>query len=180
MLRLFTGIRLPPSLCQHLHRLHGGIEGARWTHIDDYHVTLSFIGNVDEATAEDIDEALADIRVPSFNLTLKGTGIFSKGDNAGYLWMGVEHNEALHRLKEKVDRALESRHLPVDKRKYTPHVTMARLKNSDNAKIAEFMQAHNLFASAPFAVDEFILYQSHNGKEGARYEELATYPLTLL
>ena len=178
MLRLFTGIRLPLYLRQQLSLLQGGIPGARWTNIEDYHITLSFIGNVDEATAEDIDEVLSGIRIPTFKLSLKGAGCFTRGDTPGYLWIGIEHNELLHRLKEKIDHILEAHKLPFEKRKYTPHVTVARLKNSTGTEAAEFIQRHNLFTGGPFEVDEFTLYQSHHVNEGPTYEELTSYPLS--
>lgn len=178
MLRLFTGLRLPPELCRQLNLLPGGIIGAKWTRTEDYHITLTFIGEVDEVIAEDIDEALAGIRMPRFDLSLKGTGVFSRGAQSSHLWAGVASCDALRRLQEKSDHALEKLRLPIEKLKYTPHVTLARLKHAGEPEVAGFIQQHSLFTSAPFAVDEFILYQSHLGKGGASYEELRAYPLS--
>lgn len=177
MLRLFTGIGLPAALRKKVHLLHGGIPGARWTHPEDYHITLSFIGSVDEATAEEVDDALSRIRQPRFELALKGTGFFARGETPGYLWLGVEQSDALHLLKEKIDHALESRRIPFEKRKYTPHLTLARLKHADEPKLAEFMREHNLFSAPPFVVDNFSLYISHQANEAPLYEAAAEYPL---
>jgi len=175
--RLFTGIRLPLDLRRQLQSFQEGLTGVRRTAPENYHITLSFIGNVDAAKAEDIDEALAGVRAPQFSLTVRGTGCFSGGRHLHHLWMGLEHSEPLHRLKEKIDRALDVHKLPFEKRRYTPHVTLAGLKPGDEEKAAAFMQRHNLFASEPFDVREFILYRSHPDKEGALYEELKAYPL---
>ncbi len=180
MLRLFTGISLPEDLCQKLQLLKSEIAGARWDSPENYHMTLSFIGPVDEATAEDIDEVLAGICADTFTLTLKGVGVFTRGAEPQHLWIGVEHNEELHRLREKIDGAFQMNHLSFETRQYTPHVTIARLQQADKTKVAAFIQQHNLFVSAPFAVEEFILYQSHHGKELAVYEALEVYPLGLL
>jgi RNA 2',3'-cyclic 3'-phosphodiesterase len=177
MLRLFTGLSLPILLRQRLTVMQGGIEGARWTERDNFHITLTFIGEVDEATADDIDEALSVIRSEKFSLRLKGTGSFAQGKYPKILWMGVEQNEVLHRLKEKIDRALMVANVPFEKRKYTPHVTLARFKNPEEGKVAGFMQQHNLFTSEEFEVDEFILYQSHQTKNGSVYEAVREYPL---
>jgi len=177
MLRLFTGISLPILLRQRLTIMQGGIDGARWTSRENFHLTLTFLGEVDEATAEIADEALSAIRTEKFSLTLKGTGSFARGDDPKVLWMGVEHSEVLHRLKEKIDRALDVAKIPFERRKYVPHVSMARFRKADEAKVAEFMQANNLFSSDPFEVDEFILYRSHLTKNGSAYEELQHYPL---
>lgn len=178
MLRLFTGLSLPILLRQRLIVMQGGIEGARWTERDNFHITLTFIGEVDEATAETVDEALSSIRTEKFSLRLKGTGSFAQGKYPKVLWMGVAHNDVLHRLKEKIDRAFTVANIPFEKRKYTPHVTMARFKNPEESKIAEFMQQHNLFSSEEFEIDEFILYHSHQTKNGSVYEALKEYSLS--
>ena len=182
MFRLFTGIGLPLRLRQQLHVLQEGIAGVgagtRLTRPEDFHITLSFIGNVEAATAEDIDEALSGIRARRFSLTLQGTGYSSGANGSHHLQAGVERSEALRRLKEKIDRDFEKHQLPFKKRsKYTPHVTIARIKRGSHARLGEFMQQHNLFASEPFAVEEFILYRSHLDQEGASYEALKAYPL---
>jgi 2'-5' RNA ligase len=67
--------------------------------------------------------------------------------------------------------------LPFDNRKYTPHVTLARLKRPDESKIADFMQAHNLFATGAFEASCFNLYHSHQTRNGVAYEVLRSYAL---
>lgn len=177
MLRLFTGLALPAPVRDRLALLQGGIPGARWIAPEDYHITLTFIGAVDEAAAEDIDAALGALRLPGFALTLRGTGSFARGDNDSHLWIGVEAEDGLTRLKEKIDQTLLRLRLPFENRKYTPHVTVARLRHSREDRVAAFMQAHNLFTTGPIRVEEFALYRSHQGKKGAHYAALATYPL---
>jgi 2'-5' RNA ligase len=178
IIRLFTGISLPLDLRQQLRLLQEDLAGARLTALGNYHITLTFIGNVEIAAAQEINEVLSGLRVPPFSLRVRGTGYFDGNHHAGHLWMGVEHSEPLRRLKEKIDRALEANELPFEKRnRYMPHVTIASLKQGDEALAAAFMQRHNLFASDPFEVGEFILYRSHPDQDGAVYEELAGYPL---
>jgi 2'-5' RNA ligase len=177
MLRLFAGLSLPILLRQRLTLLQGGIEGALWTERENFHITLTFIGNVDEATAEMVDEALSGIRMEPFKLELKGTGSFAQGEFPKVLWIGVEKSEPLFRLKEKIDRALEKSKLPFENRKYVPHVTLARLRHVDEVKVAQFMAAHNLFSGDAFDVDGFNLYHSHSTKNGPVYEELRQYQL---
>ena len=177
MLRLFIGVPIPILLRQRMVVMQGGIEGAKWVERDNFHITLTFIGEVDEATAEDIDEALSGVRTEKFRLRLRGTGNFAQGKYPKVLWIGVEHNEVLTRLKEKIDRALAKYAIPFEKRKYVPHVTMARMNHVDEVKVAEFMQEHNLFSTEEFDVDEFILFQSHQTKSGSVYEALRVYPL---
>lgn len=173
MIRLFTGLSLPESQAQHLMLLQGGIPGARWTEEGNHHITLTFIGTVDEPTAEDIDDALEDVRAKKFQITVTGMNSFAQGDDPKVLWAGVSPSPDLSRLKEKIDRALEQRKLPFENRKYTPHVTLARFRRPDEAKIAQFIAAHNLLALAPFDVTAFHLYESAKG----RYDIVKSYLL---
>ncbi len=178
MLRLFTGIELPILLRQRLVLLQGGLDGAKWVERDNFHLTLNFIGEVSEQVAEDAHDALSGIRTPPFDIELKGTGSFAKGDDVKVLWVGVEQNEVLHRLKEKIDHALAKFDVPVEKRKYHPHVTLARFRfGAEEAKVAQFMATHNLFSGDAFEVDHFTLFRTHQTKHGSEYEALAEYSL---
>lgn len=178
MLRLFTGLMLPEVLRKRLVSMQGGIPGARWTSLENFHVTLNFIGDCDEGAAEDVDEALSTVHSPQFVLGLSGTGSFSQGEWARVLWMGVHAGAPLSHLKDKIDRALEGRHLPVENRRYVPHVTMANLKQVDELKVAHFMQEYNLFRSIPFEARDFHLFNSVRTKNGPAYEVLKSYPLS--
>jgi 2'-5' RNA ligase len=174
-LRLFAGLALPPALRARIALLQGGIPGARWVPEENYHLTLAFIGNVDEEVAERADEALASVHAENFSLKIEGAGSFSDGDKPRVLWLGVEKNDALIRLQEKIQRALIAARVPIEARKFTPHVTLARLKNPDLLKLAEFLHTHGGFSVPPFAVESFVLYQSHQTKNGSVYEELRKY-----
>src|ERR1700745_3355599 len=94
MLRLFVGIEFPPELKLRLSLLETGIPGARWVDPGNLHLTLRFIGEVDEGMASDIDAALARIRAPGFAVTLAGAGCFG-GERARVLWVGGEDSPPL-------------------------------------------------------------------------------------
>ncbi|MBI1214698.1 MAG: RNA 2',3'-cyclic phosphodiesterase [Alphaproteobacteria bacterium] len=177
MLRLFTGLSLPPEISAQLHLLQGGVPGARWTAEGNYHITLTFIGEVDENLGEDIDEALSAVKVPPFSLSLTGAGVFQQGDEPKVLWMGVGHDETLFRLKEKTDRVFEKYRIPFAARKYTPHVTLARLKKPEEEKLAEFLAAHGSFSTESFEVKNFLLYESRSTADGPVYDPLRSYAL---
>ena len=177
MLRLFAGIPLPSAVRESLGALQTGIPGARWVAPESLHLTLVFIGEVDEGAAEDIDEALAAIRGPAFDLRLSEVGHFGNRKSARAIWAGVVRAEPLTRLQEKVEVALNHAGIDVERRKYKPHVTLARLRNAPVAKVGDFLEAHNTFAAGPFAVDRFVLFRSRLGSGGAVYEILADYPL---
>lgn len=176
MRRVFTGLPIPQDVAAQLQRMQGGIDGARWTHAADFHLTLTFVGEVDNAQMEELDAALQDIRAPAFDFSLHGTGSFAQGKWPNVLWMGVDAPDDLTQLKQQVDGALRSADIAHETRKYSPHVTMARLRHAETDEIARFMQAHNLYRSAVIRADHFILYESLPGGE-QRYVSLAEYPL---
>lgn len=182
MHRLFAGLSVPDDICHDLINRQGGVPGARWTLFENFHVTLTFVGDVDTETAEQVDMALAGIRMPVFDLSLSGFGTFDTGDHPTFLWAGVAHNDALVRLKEKIDHAFLKQKIPFDHRKrYTPHVTQARLnRDVDSDRLKDYVQDHDDYKTHSFTVTEMILYQSHLTKNGAQYEPVGTYPLLQL
>jgi RNA 2',3'-cyclic 3'-phosphodiesterase len=172
MLRLFTGIDLPPEVKLELSSLAGGLPGARWIDAGNYHITLRFIGDVNEALAGDIDEALARITAPGFDITLAGIGTFGNRQ----LWVGVERNDALFHLRDKIESALVRLGLEPEGRRFQPHVTLARLKGND-AKLQSFIAGNALRRAAPFRVRHFSLIASYQTKAGSIYEDQAAYRL---
>ena len=177
MIRLFVGLGLPEDLCDELSMMCGGIPGARWVPEENYHLTLRFIGEVPGWQAQEVDEALAAIRAPGFDLTLRGVGTFGKNGRMASLWVGVERTEPLMFLQAKVETALQRIGLEPERRRFAPHVTLARIERAAPDKAVAFVQAHNLFRAAPVAVDGFTLYSSRLGKEQAVYEREVEYGL---
>ncbi len=181
MRRFFTALAIPDDVCDTLRLMQGGVAGARWTARADFHITLNFIGDIDNETLEQVDDALDDLRASAFDYTLAGTGSFAQGDWPNVLWMGVEAPPDLADLRHGIDRKFRAGGLPYEARKFTPHVTMARLRHADSDDIARFMQVHNLFRSRPIRAESVILYESlHGQKTGEteqRYVPVAEYPL---
>jgi len=176
-MRLFVALSLPDALRARLQGLAAGLPGARWVAPENLHLTLRFIGEVDRQEAEDSDAALAAIRCDSFSLTLAGLGEFGDGRRLRSLWIGAERNEALERLQAKVEQALRRAGLPPEKRKFKPHVTLARFKSHPGGRLEDYFAAHALFRAAPFEVTGFTLYSSYLSHEGAIYTPEEVYPL---
>jgi 2'-5' RNA ligase len=178
LIRLFVGIGLPPELKLRLSLLCTGVPGAKWVDPGNFHLTLRFIGEVDEGVASDIDEALSQVRASRFALALAGIGHFGNGDRPRQLWVGVEKNPALLHLQERVESALMRMGLPPETRKYTPHVTLARFRAPPGPRFQTYLSEHALFRAEPFPVDAFSLIASYLTKSGAIYEDKADYPLS--
>jgi 2'-5' RNA ligase len=93
------------------------------------------------------------------------------------LWVGAERNQRLEHLQSKIETALQRVGLEPERRRFQPHVTLARLDNAPEAKLAAFVQAHNLFRSEPFQVEHFTLFSSQLGKEQSVYTAEVEYEL---
>jgi 2'-5' RNA ligase len=176
-MRLFVGLDLPWMLRQRLSMLAGGIPGARWIPPENYHLTLRFIGEVPGHRAEEIDLALSGLRARGFSLSLSGVGTFEKAGRAVALWVGVERNPQLELLQGKIETALQRIGLEPERRRFAPHVSLARLDNVAEAKLASFVQGHNLFRAEPVPVEHFTLFSSRLGKEASAYTAEVEYAL---
>jgi RNA 2',3'-cyclic 3'-phosphodiesterase len=178
LIRLFVGIGLPPELKLRLSLLCTGVPGAKWVDPGNFHLTLRFIGEVDEGVASDIDEALAQIRAARFALALAGIGHFGNGERPRQLWVGVDKSPALLHLQDKVESALMRMGLPPETRKFTPHVTLARFRAPPGPRFQGYLAEHALFRAEPVPVDAFSLIASYLTKSGSIYEDKADYPLS--
>jgi RNA 2',3'-cyclic 3'-phosphodiesterase len=177
MIRLFVAIGIPEHICDALPMPDGAIEGVNWVPDENFHVTLRFIGDVDNRVARDIDDVLSTIRAPRFEIQLHGLDTFG-GKKPHALYAGVRPCPALNHLHEKIDAAMTRLGHPSDRTKYVPHVTLARLKHAPEHKLAAFIQQNNLFPCEPFAVTEFGLYSSILHADGSDYTLERTYPLS--
>jgi 2'-5' RNA ligase len=176
VLRLFVGIGFPPELRLRVSLLCSGVQGARWVDPGNFHLTLRFIGEIGGDVAADIDEGLARLRARRFTLQLAGTGIFG-GDKPRSLWVGVERGAELVALRDKVEQTLIRVGLMPEPRKFSPHVTLARLHNPALDELGGFLAAHAQFRADPLPVEGFSLIASLQTKGGAVYEDQAEYRL---
>lgn len=181
MLRLFVGLALPEDVRLRLGTLCCGLENARWVRPENFHLTLRFIGEVDEATADDINDALREIHAQGFAMGLQGLGFFGSRRKMRQLWAGVEPVPALLSLQKKINVAIDSvvtrtGHSPRG-RKFVPHVTFARLRDVPACAVADFLAMREPFCVEAFPVRYFTLYSSRLGPGGPVYRAEADYPL---
>lgn len=176
MIRLFVGLDLPPGLGERLAALAGGIPGARWVERRNLHITLRFVGEVEEGMGADLHDALGGLRAPAFMLGLSGFGTFGRS-TPNHLWAAVDRASGLLHLQAKVEQTVTRLGLVPEGRKYLPHVTLARFRGAPVSRVQDFIARNSPFQAAPWAVKHFVLYRSHLGRGGAEYEALAEYPL---
>jgi 2'-5' RNA ligase len=177
-MRLFVALDLPWPLRDQLAGLATGIFGARWVTRENLHLTLRFIGEVPNWRAEEIDLALHTIRGRGFPLVLSGVGLFEKAGRVTALWAGIERCPQLDHLQTKIETALQRAGLEPERRRFVPHVTLARLDQPANEKITGFVQRNNLFRADAFPVERFTLFSSQLGKEAPVYTAENDYSLS--
>lgn len=176
--RLFIAIRPPESVRDRLVDAMEGIEGARWVDEQNIHMTLRFVGEVERPAANDLAEALGRIEWPSFATRIEGVGHFTRKGEATALWARVPASGPLEGLRQKVEAACESAGLGRETRRFTPHVTLARL-NRSSGPIAAWLSSFGDLRAGPWDVIEFILYESHLGRTGAFYEPVTAFALRI-
>jgi len=174
---MFVGLALPADLRQRLTGLCSGLPGARWVDGENMHMTLRFIGEVDAPGADDLDQALASVRVPGFDITFTGLGSFASRSKVRAVWIGAEPVPGLLHLRDKIESAVVRAGFEPEHRKFKPHVTLARLKSGSTVAAGKYLEAKGAFTAASFPVTAFTLFRSHLGHGGARYEAAAAYPL---
>lgn len=176
MPRLFTALEIPRDAALSLSLLRGGLPGARWMDVENYHMTLRFIGDIEGHVADEIAGALDRVRRPSFSLTLSGVGAFgSKKPHSVYA--GTAASPDLNALQGEIDRICQRLGIAPDPRRFTPHVTLARLRHSNPIDVAHYLSARGNFAAAPFRVGRFVLMSSRDSVGGGPYVIEETWPL---
>ena len=178
MIRLFVALALPEGHRRQLARLSQGVRDARWVRDENLHLTLRFIGEVEEPRVVEIADALGRVKGNRFMLTLAGIGHFQNGRSIRSLWAGTEACDELVQLQNRIDNALRRAGVPPDGRRFTPHVTLARLKNGSAHQVGSWIEANSLFRADPFSVDRFVLFESYLSHGGSIYSAVEEFALT--
>jgi RNA 2',3'-cyclic 3'-phosphodiesterase len=176
MPRLFTGLEIPPLVAQTLAIMRGGLPGARWIDPENYHLTLRFIGDIDDALANEIAGMLGRVHRRPFELRLDGLTSFG-GRKPRALVAPASQVAPLMELQAEQDRMLQRLGLEPEGRKYTPHVTLARLRDSSSHQVADYLAVRGHYRSMSFEVSRFVLFSSRSSVGGGPYIVEEAYPL---
>lgn len=164
-MRLFIALIPSPSVKDALIHVqrdldYQGVQG-NYTKEENLHLTLAFIGEYSDP--DEVFDALATVSFSTFSLTLEGIGTF--GD---LWWAGVALSPALDTLARRIRRALAENHIPFDRKKFSPHITLLR-KAVMTSGFPEIQ-----VSAATMTVDRFTLMRSDRGKHGMIYTELGS------
>lgn len=177
MPRLFTGLEIDPALALELSLARGGLIGAKWVEPADYHITLRFIGDVDGAIAREIDAELARIVAPAFDLRIARIGSFGRERPRAIVAL-IEPSAPLDRLQAEHEATMRRLGLAAEPRKFTPHITLARLKGVNAAAVVPYLSGVSVFPRRTFRARRVALYSSRTSRGGGPYVVEAAYPLS--
>lgn len=154
---------------------------AKWVRPESIHLTLAFLGNVDDALAPSVAAALGAVapRHGPIELLARGVGSFGGGKRPRVLWVGLEGAVApLQALQRDVEEALGPIGYQPEKRDFKPHLTLARAREMrGDMALGVARDALTSSVPGPFTVSELVLYQSQLSPKGAQYLALARLPL---
>ena len=176
MPRIFTGLEIPADIGRELSMLRGGLPGARWIDPENYHLTLRFIGDVDDVVAHEVASMLGMVRRTEFELRFDALASFG-GRRPRALVATLAPTQALMDLQAEHERLMRRVGLDAEARKYTPHVTLARLRATSSRQVADYLSARALIGLRPFRASRFVLFSSRSSGGGGPYVVEAAYPL---
>lgn len=178
MPRLFTGLEIPPEIGAALARHRGGLPGARWVEPENYHVTLRFVGDVDEGVARDLTAALEEARPrEAIPIVLDGLSTFG-GRRPHAIFANVAPSAALSELQAEHESIARRVGLSPETRKFHPHVTLARLRNVSSLAVADHLALQGPFERLGFTARRVALYSARDSVGGGPYVVEAAYPLS--
>ncbi|MDX2446197.1 MAG: RNA 2',3'-cyclic phosphodiesterase [Desulfobacterales bacterium] len=179
-LRTFIAIELPGYIQDDLRKLqHVFIShrfDIRWVKPLNMHLTITFLGDIDPSEIKAVSRTLSETaaRYPVFELVPRGVGVFPSIRQARIIWTGVAgQTHVLRQLQASVEKALEPLGFIAERRLFTGHLTMGRIKKRiDPKRLADALRIHQGFASDPFAVERLVLFKSDLKKNGPIYTKL--------
>lgn len=179
MPRLFTAIEIPGDVATRLTALRGGLPGARWIDPANYHLTLRFIGDVDMLMADAAAEVLSRVSRAPFDLSLSGVEALGSRKPSAIV-AKASPSPALMELQAEQERLMQRIGLEPEGRKYTPHVTIARVGPYAISEAAEYLGLRGGFTVPPFRVERFVLFSSRDSVGGGPYVVEEAYPLVAI
>jgi 2'-5' RNA ligase len=180
-MRLFTAIDIPTDLTEALRSFVSRLRPAAqisWSPLENLHVTTKFIGEWPQPRLDEMTRALASVQATgAIEIKVKGVGWFPSERRPRVFWAGVDGSQALRTLARSTEEAVAELGVPIEKRDYSPHLTLARVR--ETVALDRLHQALESFPSGcgfdfgSFRATQFFLYLS----AGGRYTQLAGFPL---
>ncbi|WP_273759780.1 RNA 2',3'-cyclic phosphodiesterase [Bartonella sp. ML70XJBT.G] len=169
MSRLFSALKIPQQTTQALISLQNGLPNAQWISPKNFHITLSFFGEVESAVADELMRAFNTIKLPPFMSQIKGFDVFGPEKASHTLVVRIEPCETLNLLHEKMQAIRNSLSLTPDEKQFIPHITVARLLDIKPEDLPSYLSSRGNFSFPPFEVNHFVLLLSLSPSSDAPY-----------
>lgn len=184
LMRIFIGIKLDDSVLDNMEKFLKPFKKIasplKWTKHENLHVTLKFIGEIPKEKYRQIEQLLttADLNTGTINLKISGCGKFGPGRDLNIFWIGLEKNEKLEDLFNRIESTLEKTGIPKDDRKFKPHLTAARNKKTFNFKpFFDLIDEYKEKVIAEQTITHFQVFESRLMPEGPIYTLLKEIPI---
>lgn len=184
VVRTFICIEIPDSIKQRIERLQEDLRPIKaqvsWTKPANIHLTLKFLGNVEAPRIDRVHKAVerAAAGIGPFDVEVEGAGCFPSARNPRVLWIGLSRiPEALKQLSARIEDELAREAFPAEKRKFSPHLTIGRVREPRNAGIVAEALIASGFASEAFEATEVIVMRSDLKPTGSIYTPQAVVKL---
>jgi len=184
-LRSFIAIELPESIQSALSDIQKDFKKSdvdvRWVRPENIHLTLKFLGTIEESMAGSITDVLQKVsgNYGTFTMTLTGVGVFPHDRSPRVVWVGSKDSDILIDLQRDIDEGLASLGFEREKRKYTAHLTLGRVKSSRGKRaLMEKIETYREREFGSFDVGTISLMKSDLGPEGAKYTRVAEFRLS--
>ena len=184
-IRSFIAIKLPDDIKSqiefYLAELRDFVPKLKWVKKDSLHITLKFLGNQPPQKVENVIRTLLPLKDHSkpFEIKIKDIGAFPNQNKARIIWLGIEAKprELFFQVHNWIEDQLEKIGFEKEQRKFSPHLTLARIKfPTDLAELWEYVDK-NPFEAQSFNVNEIMLMRSILKQSGAEYHQIQKYPL---
>lgn len=182
MIRAFIAVTLGKSAIEEIAKIRNLLQEAegdiRWTRVENLHLTLKFLGDIERQQVEPILEVLKKLMEtqPPLHLIVQGLGVFPNSRRPRVLWAGLK-GERLLELVEAIETSLMPLDFPPEDREFTPHLTLGRIRSLRGwDRVFALLKAHEHMVFGESTVKEVTLYQSTLRPDGAVYTELGSTP----
>lgn len=178
-MRLFIALLPTDATRSALAKLDDRRPGFRWTPPEQVHLTMRFLGELNEEHTERTEEALEKVRVEPFWIEVGGVGRFPPRGHANVVWAGIsQHHPRLHQLRQQIDDGLLAAGIPIELAPFVPHFTVARVREAAPEQVVHWLKRHRDFTGPAWHVDAFALMESVLGPTGAVHTVRRIYPLS--
>ncbi len=177
MPRIFFGLELPSEIKERLLNVRVSVPGAKWQTAEQLHITLLFLGGVEESRLEAVVDSARAIRPTPFELEVSGLGCFGQSRRPRNLWAGVKPEAPVAAIHEALGLRMEKLGFEAERRSFLPHITLARFKRQPGS-VERLLAEQGAYVFGQFAVTEFALFDSKPGPAGSEYSVIERFPLS--